>query len=89
VIILLTRYLTRLNRDETIQRTQQIRLWHRYLNGNRTHQNKLHFYLPFLRKVKLIFTVFRVIESFMNGMVKEQWLRTKKINAQKGLAKTY
>jgi hypothetical protein len=53
------------------------------LNGDRTHQNKLLFYLPFFRKLKFIFTVFRVIESFMDGTVKEQRLRTKKVNAQK------
>jgi hypothetical protein len=56
-------------------------------NGDRTHQNKLLFYLPFFRKLKFvlkfIFTVFRVIESFMNGTVKEQRLCTKKINTQK------
>jgi hypothetical protein len=57
------------------------------LNGDGTHQNKLLFYLPFFRKLKFvlkfIFTVFRVIESFMNGTVKEQRLCTKKINTQK------
>jgi hypothetical protein len=56
------------------------------LNGDRTHQNKLLFHLPFFRKLKFmlefIFTVFRVIESFMDGMVKEQRLRTKKVNAK-------
>jgi hypothetical protein len=48
--------------------------------------------------LEFIFTVFRVIESFMDGTVKEQRLRTKKVNAKKvntqkpwriGLAKTY
>jgi hypothetical protein len=33
--------------------------------------------------LEFIFTVFRVIESFMDGMVKEQRLRTKNVNAKK------
>jgi hypothetical protein len=49
--------------------------------------NYLLFYLPIFRKLKfilkLIFTVFRVIESFMNGTVKEQRLRTKTVNVKK------
>jgi hypothetical protein len=45
-----------------------------YLNGNNSLK-QINFH--------------RVIESFMDGTVKEQWLRTKKINAQKGRAKTY
>jgi hypothetical protein len=32
---------------------------------------------------EVIFTVFRVIESFMDGTVKEQRLRTKNVNAKK------
>jgi hypothetical protein len=32
---------------------------------------------------EFIFTVFRVIESFMDGTVKEQRLRTKNVNAKK------
>jgi hypothetical protein len=35
-----------------------------------THQNKLLFYLPFFRKLKFIFTLFPVNESFMDGTVK-------------------
>jgi hypothetical protein len=49
------------------------------------HQNKLLFYLLFFRKLKFmfefIFTVFRVMKSFMDGTVKEQRLRTKNVNA--------
>jgi hypothetical protein len=33
--------------------------------------------------LEFIFTVFRVIESFMDGTVKEQRLRTKNVNAKK------
>jgi hypothetical protein len=33
--------------------------------------------------LEFIFTVFRVIESFMDGTVKEQRLRTNNINAKK------
>jgi hypothetical protein len=33
--------------------------------------------------LEFIFTVFHVIESFMNGTVKEQRLRTKNVNAKK------
>jgi hypothetical protein len=33
--------------------------------------------------LEFIFTVFRVIESFMDGTVKEQRLRTKSVNAKK------
>jgi hypothetical protein len=33
--------------------------------------------------LEFIFTVFRVIESFMGGTVKEQRLRTKNVNAKK------
>jgi hypothetical protein len=44
-------------------------------------------YLSFFRKLKFmldfIFTVFRVIESFMDGTVKEQRLHTKNVNAKK------
>jgi hypothetical protein len=32
---------------------------------------------------EFIFTVFRVIKSFMDGTVKEQRLRTKNVNAKK------
>jgi hypothetical protein len=57
------------------------------LNDDGTHQNKLLFYLPFFQKlrfmVEFIFTVFRVIESFMDGTVKEQRLRAKNVNAKK------
>jgi hypothetical protein len=56
-------------------------------NGDRTHQNKPLLNLPFFRKLKFmlefIFTVFRVIESCMNGTVKEQRLRTKNVNSKK------
>jgi hypothetical protein len=57
-------------------------------DGDRTHRNKLDTflftsYLPFFRKVKFIFVVFRVIQSFMDGTVKEQRFRTKKVNAKK------
>jgi hypothetical protein len=57
------------------------------LDGDGAHQSTLLFYLPFFRKLKFmlefIFTVFHVIESFMNGTVKEQRLRTKNVNAKK------
>jgi hypothetical protein len=58
------------------------------LDGDGAYQNKLLFYLPFFRKLRFIFilsifTVFRVIESFMDGTVKEQRLRTKNVNAKK------
>jgi hypothetical protein len=57
------------------------------LDGGGTHQDKLLFGLPFFRKLKFmlefIFTVFRVIESFMDSTVEEQRLRTKKVNAKK------
>jgi hypothetical protein len=57
------------------------------LDGGGAHQDKLLFCLPFFRKLKFmlefIFTVFRVIESFMDGTVKEQRLRTKNVNAKK------
>jgi hypothetical protein len=33
--------------------------------------------------LEFIFTVFRVIELFMDGSVKEQQLRTKKVNPKK------
>jgi hypothetical protein len=49
--------------------------------------NMSKFRKPFFRKLKFmldfIFTVFRVIESFMDGTVKEQRLRTKNVNAKK------
>jgi hypothetical protein len=71
--------------SSTIQRVIEVR-WEG-LNGGGTRQNTLLFYLPFFRKLEFmlefIFIVFRVIESFMNGTVKEQRLRTKNVNAKK------
>jgi hypothetical protein len=71
--------------SSTIQRVIEMR-WEG-LGGDGAHQNTLLFCLPFFRKLKFmlefIFTVFHVIESFMNGTVKEQRLRTKNVNAKK------
>jgi hypothetical protein len=54
-----------------LMKTNYFSIYHHFFDNS-------NLYLP-----KFIFTVFRVIESFMDGMVKEQRLRTKNVNAKK------